>query len=315
MRLVIDNITEQRSRHRAAATNNSLAFFCPSSLSSSFPSSSSSSSRPPRFSAAGTRRRSFFKVKNGTKWSSSSSSASSLSSSLSFPIISIRSISSLARFSAISNVTFNRSNVVSNLAMSSFRFFFFALSLSSTTTAHRRYHPGCFCTFKIFFAVVVVVVVRLTRLTEESVDFMYLCGNIVFNNNEEAASAAVLLPPFTIINFSFTLGCFKRNRNRRTAFVAFVNDFGFSSSEKQVLLLFSSFTSPSSSEDAKVDVFNALTEIRFVFFLESSFLLQRRRDKEDFDAATRMRSKNIKERGFSPLGMVVVVVVVIIAFD
>ena len=235
MRLVIDNITEQRSRHRAAATNNSLVFFCPSSLSSSFPSSSSSSSsssRPPRFLAAGTRRRSFFKVKNGTKWSSSSSSSSSLSSSLSFPISIIRSISSLARFSAISNVTFNRSNVVSNLAMSSFRFFFFALSLSSTTTAHRRYHPGCFCTFKIFFAVVVVVV-RLTRLTEESVDFMYLCGNIVFNNNEEAASAAVLLPSFTtIINFSFTLGCFKRNRNRRTAFVAFVNDFDFSSSEK-----------------------------------------------------------------------------------
>ena len=231
MRLVIDNITEQRSRHRAAATNNSLVFFCRSSLSSSFPSSSSSSSsRPPRFSAAGTRRRSFFKVKNGTK-ASSSSSASSLSSSLSFPISIIRSISSLARFSAISNVNFNRSNVVSNLAMSSFRFFFFALSLSSTTTAHRRYHPGCFCTFKIFFAVVVVVV-RLTRLTEESVDFMYLCGNIVFNNNEEAASAAVHLPPFTIINFSFTLGCFKRNRNRRIAFVAFVNDFDFSSSEK-----------------------------------------------------------------------------------
>ena len=215
MRLVIDNITEQRSRHRAAATNNSLVFFCRSSLSSS----------------SSGRRRSFFKVKNGTKWSSSSSSASSLSSSLSFPISIIRSISSLARFSAISNVTFNRSNVVSNLAMSSFRFFFFALSLSSTTTAHRRYHPGCFCTFKLFFAVVVVVV-RLTRLTEESVDFMYLCGNIVFNNNEEAASAAVLLPPFTIINFSFTLGCFKRNRNRRTAFVAFVNDFDFSSSEK-----------------------------------------------------------------------------------
>lgn len=215
MRLVIDNITEQRSRHRAAATNNSLVFFCRSSLSSS----------------SSGRRRSFFKVKNGTKWSSSSSSASCLSSSLSFPISIIRSISSLARFSAISNVTFNRSNVVSNLAMSSFRFFFFALSLSSTTTAHRRYHPGCFCTFKLFFAVVVVVV-RLTRLTEESVDFMYLCGNIVFNNNEEAASAAVLLPPFTIINFSFTLGCFKRNRNRRTAFVAFVNDFDFSSSEK-----------------------------------------------------------------------------------
>ena len=67
------------------------------------------------------------------------------------------------------------------------------------------------------------------------------------------------------------------------------------------------------------DDFDALTEIRFVFFLESSFLLtcvlRRRRDKEDFDAATRMRSKNIKERGFSPLGMVVVVVVVIIAFD
>jgi len=216
MRLVIDNITEQRSRHRAAATNNSLVFFCRSSLSSS----------------SSGRRRSFFKVKNGTKWSSSSSSASSLSSSLSFPISIIRSISSLARFSAISNVNFNRSNVVSNLAMSSFRFFFFALSLSSTTTAHRRYHPGCFCTFKLFFAVVVVVV-RLTRLTEESVDFMYLCGNIVFNNNEEAASAAVLLPSFTtIINFSFTLGCFKRNRNRRTAFVAFVNDFDFSSSEK-----------------------------------------------------------------------------------
>lgn len=215
MRLVIDNITEQRSRHRAAATNNSLVFFCRSSLSSS----------------SSGRRRSFFKVKNGTK-ASSSSSASSLSSSLSFPISIIRSISSLARFSAISNVNFNRSNVVSNLAMSSFRFFFFALSLSSTTTAHRRYHPGCFCTFKLFFAVVVVVV-RLTRLTEESVDFMYLCGNIVFNNNEEAASAAVLLPPFTIIiNFSFTLGCFKRNRNRRTAFVAFVNDFDFSSSEK-----------------------------------------------------------------------------------
>ena len=213
MRLVIDNITEQRSRHRAAATNNSLVFFCRSSLSSS----------------SSGRRRSFFKVKNGTK-ASSSSSASSLSSSLSFPISIIRSISSLARFSAISNVNFNRSNVVSNLAMSSFRFFFFALSLSSTT-AHRRYHPGCFCTFKIFFAVVVVVV-RLTRLTEESVDFMYLCGNIVFNNNEEAASAAVHLPPFTIINFSFTLGCFKRNRNRRTAFVAFVNDFDFSSSEK-----------------------------------------------------------------------------------
>ena len=222
MRLVIDNITEQRSRHRAAATN-SLVFFCRSSLSSS----SSSSSFP---SSSSGRRRSFFKVKNGTK-ASSSSSASSLSSSLSFPISIIRSISSLARFSAISNVNFNRSNVVSNLAMSSFRFFFFALSLSSTT-AHRRYHPGCFCTFKLFFAVVVVVV-RLTRLTEESVDFMYLCGNIVFNNNEEAASAAVLLPSFTtIINFSFTLGCFKRNRNRRTAFVAFVNDFGFSSSEK-----------------------------------------------------------------------------------
>ena len=223
MRLVIDNITEQRSRHRAAATNNSLVFFCRSSLSSS-----SSSSFP---SSSSGRRRSFFKVKNGTK-ASSSSSASSLSSSLSFPISIIRSISSLARFSAISNVNFNRSNVVSNLAMSSFRFFFFALSLSSTTTAHRRYHPGCFCTFKLFFAVVVVVV-RLTRLTEESVDFMYLCGNIVFNNNEEAASAAVLLPSFTtIINFSFTLGCFKRNRNRRTAFVAFVNDFDFSSSEK-----------------------------------------------------------------------------------
>ena len=43
-------------------------------------------------------------------------------------------------------------------------------------------------------------------------------------------------------------------------------------------------------------------------------MLRRRRDKEDFDAATRMRSKNIKERGFSWLGMVVVVVV-IIAFD
>ena len=52
MRLVIDNITEQRSRHRAAATN-SLVFFCRSS--SSFPSSSSSFSRPPRFSAAWTR--------------------------------------------------------------------------------------------------------------------------------------------------------------------------------------------------------------------------------------------------------------------
>ena len=85
-----------------------------------------------------------------------------------------------------------------------------------------------------------------------------------------------------------------------------------------VLLLFSSFTSSSSSDDTKDDDFNALTEIRFVFFLESSFLLtcmlRRRRDKEDFDAATRMRSKNINERGFSPLGMVVVVVV-IIAFD
>ena len=86
-----------------------------------------------------------------------------------------------------------------------------------------------------------------------------------------------------------------------------------------VLLLFSSFTSSSSSDDTKDDDFNALTEIRFVFFLESSFLLtcvlRRRRDKEDFDAATRMRSKNNSvERGFSPLGMVVVVVV-IIAFD
>lgn len=86
-----------------------------------------------------------------------------------------------------------------------------------------------------------------------------------------------------------------------------------------MLLLFSSLTSSSSSsDDTKDDDFNALTEIRFVFFLESSFLLtcvlRRRRDKEDFDAATRMRSKNIKERGFSPLGMVVVVVV-IIAFD
>ena len=86
-----------------------------------------------------------------------------------------------------------------------------------------------------------------------------------------------------------------------------------------MLLLFSSFTSSSSSDThTKDDDFNALTEIRFVFFLESSFLLtcvlRRRRDKEDFDAATRMRSKNINERGFSPLGMVVVVVV-IIAFD
>jgi len=168
--------------------------------------------------------------------------------------------------------------------MSSFRFFFFALSLSSTT-AHRRYHPGCFCTFKIFFA---VVVVDRRRLTEESVDFMYLCDNIVFNNNicseedqedkeEEEAALAVHLPPFTIINFSFTLGCFKRNRNRRTAFVAFVNDFGFSSSEKQLLLLlllllFSSFTSSSSSDDNnKDDDFIALTEIRFVFFWNHHF--------------------------------------------
>ena len=33
-----------------------------------------------------------------------------------------------------------------------------------------------------------------------------------------------------------------------------------------VLLLFSSFTSSSSSDDTKDDDFNALTEIRFVFF-------------------------------------------------